>query len=138
MPRQDILAGLNAARTTTWPGPWTCRAVRPALAGRRVLKSQAQLIRMREDLTRQALYDPLTQTLNRRGGFMAIGRGMNRAARMQTSVAVVLCDLDHFKVVNDTFGHPAGDSGAAGGLHTDGGRDYGPTTSSAATAARSS
>ena len=109
--QQDILAGLNAGADD-----YLARPVDPAelygrlFAGRRVLKSQAQLIRMREDLTRQALYDPLTQTLNRRGGFMAIGREMKRAARMQTSVAVVLCDLDHFKVVNDTFGHPAGDS----------------------------
>jgi diguanylate cyclase (GGDEF)-like protein len=49
--------------------------------------------------------DPLTGVANRRG----VSRALERAVATRDGVALVLVDLDHFKRVNDTYGHPVGD-----------------------------
>jgi diguanylate cyclase (GGDEF)-like protein len=56
-----------------------------------------------------ALVDPLTGVLNRRGFEAEAGRMLSRAARDGSSTALLALDLDHFKSVNDTWGHPVGD-----------------------------
>lgn len=61
--------------------------------------------RMLADLERQAKQDPLTGLLNRR----AFDEQVDLAAATGTSVAMLFLDVDHFKAINDTYGHPAGD-----------------------------
>lgn len=56
-----------------------------------------------------AITDPLTELYNRRYFFDAARREFERARRYKTSLAIILIDLDHFKGVNDTYGHIAGD-----------------------------
>lgn len=58
-----------------------------------------------EDLARQALLDPLTGVANRR----RFDHELTRLASGGRGYGVVLCDLDHFKTVNDRLGHDAGD-----------------------------
>ncbi len=53
--------------------------------------------------------DPLTKTLNRRGLLLAFERESARANRQSQALAIALLDLDHFKKVNDRYGHEAGD-----------------------------
>ncbi len=53
--------------------------------------------------------DHLTGTLNRRGMDEAFKREFSRSKRGQTAISVALIDIDHFKKVNDTFGHDVGD-----------------------------
>lgn len=53
--------------------------------------------------------DHLTGTLNRRGMADAFARELSRADRLKTSLCVSLLDIDHFKRLNDTYGHDAGD-----------------------------
>ena len=53
--------------------------------------------------------DHLTGTLNRRGMDEAFKREFARAKRGQTAISIALLDIDHFKKVNDTFGHEVGD-----------------------------
>lgn len=65
--------------------------------------------RMRTQLASIVLTDPLSQCLNRRGFQQQLRRELARAARTQTDVAIVALDLDHFKLVNDTYGHLVGD-----------------------------
>ncbi len=60
-------------------------------------------------LLREALEDHLTGLYNRRAFLKRAGSELNKARRDQTSVAVVLTDLDRFKSVNDTYGHNVGD-----------------------------
>jgi diguanylate cyclase (GGDEF)-like protein len=62
-----------------------------------------------DSLERLASADPLTGLANRRGGEKDIAAEISRARRQNTSLSCVLLDLDHFKEVNDTFGHQAGD-----------------------------
>lgn len=53
--------------------------------------------------------DPKTGLLNMRGWREVAEREMNRASRDDVSCALLMVDLDHFKSINDTWGHPAGD-----------------------------
>ena len=53
--------------------------------------------------------DHLTGTLNRRGMDEAFKREFARAKRGQTSIAIALLDIDHFKKINDNYGHDVGD-----------------------------
>ena len=60
-------------------------------------------------LRRSAITDPLTGLVNRRGFEEALERELARAQRSGAPVALVVFDLDHFKQLNDTLGHAAGD-----------------------------
>lgn len=53
--------------------------------------------------------DPKTGLLNMRGWHESAERALERTSRASTSAAVLMIDLDHFKSINDTWGHPAGD-----------------------------
>ncbi|MGE3313989.1 MAG: diguanylate cyclase [Planctomycetaceae bacterium] len=58
---------------------------------------------------RQARQDPLTGLANRRAFDLEIERNLNAAREKQGECALLLCDIDHFKAINDRYGHPAGD-----------------------------
>lgn len=73
------------------------------------LKLALSNIRLREALHEQAIRDPLTHLLNRRYLDETLPRELHRAAREHRKLSVVILDLDHFKHVNDTWGHEAGD-----------------------------
>jgi diguanylate cyclase (GGDEF)-like protein len=62
-----------------------------------------------QDLERQASEDPLTGLKNRRRFEEDLNLAMARARRERTMGALIMLDLDYFKQVNDTYGHPAGD-----------------------------
>jgi diguanylate cyclase (GGDEF)-like protein len=57
----------------------------------------------------QATHDGLTALWNRSVILDQLGRELARSRREQVSTAILMCDLDHFKSVNDTYGHLAGD-----------------------------
>ena len=63
-----------------------------------------------QELARLALVDPLTEVPNRRGFFDKLAPWMALARRPGLPTALVLIDLDLFKRVNDSYGHPAGDA----------------------------
>jgi len=56
-----------------------------------------------------ASVDPLTGMFNRRGFAEASGRAIEREAKAGRPVTALIFDIDHFKSINDRFGHPAGD-----------------------------
>ncbi|HEX5502215.1 MAG TPA: EAL domain-containing protein [Thermomicrobiales bacterium] len=62
-----------------------------------------------ERLTYQAFHDPLTGLPNRALFLDRLGHAVSRAERGQAPVAVLLLDLDRFKVINDSLGHESGD-----------------------------
>jgi diguanylate cyclase (GGDEF)-like protein len=70
---------------------------------------KVELLRARAALEEQASRDSLTGLLNHGAILEALDRAMKRALREGSTLGIVLADLDHFKRVNDTFGHLAGD-----------------------------
>lgn len=60
-------------------------------------------------LERLALLDPLTGAGNRRAGMDQLQRALDAQQRYETVTGVVMLDIDHFKRINDRFGHEAGD-----------------------------
>jgi len=66
-------------------------------------------LRLRDSLQKQAIHDPLTGLYNRRYLEDALGREVRRAARDKTSFGIIMIDIDHFKHINDQYGHNAGD-----------------------------
>ncbi len=70
----------------------------------------AQIRALKARLEEQAIRDPLTGLYNRRYLDDALERELVRAAREGYPVSVVMLDLDRFKVLNDSHGHPAGDA----------------------------
>ena len=64
---------------------------------------------LEEQLRRQAVTDPLTGLNNRSGFKAAFHMALERAHRVNKSVALMFIDLDHFKRINDTLGHGVGD-----------------------------
>lgn len=63
----------------------------------------------RRALAEQATTDPLTRLKNRRAFFQEGRHGLALSQRSNTHLSVMLLDIDHFKQVNDTYGHQAGD-----------------------------
>jgi diguanylate cyclase (GGDEF)-like protein/PAS domain S-box-containing protein len=72
-------------------------------------ETEAELKRARENLHFKATHDSLTSLLNREAILDMLGREIARSSREHSATAVLLADLDHFKNVNDRFGHPVGD-----------------------------
>ncbi len=66
--------------------------------------------RLEAELRRMAVTDQLTGLFNRHYFFIEGGKAIERARRYGRPLAVLMMDLDHFKAVNDTHGHEAGDA----------------------------
>jgi diguanylate cyclase (GGDEF)-like protein len=66
--------------------------------------------RLAQRLRELSMIDGLTRLLNRRTVTQRLEEELSRAVRYGHPLSVVLCDLDHFKRVNDTYGHQAGDA----------------------------
>jgi two-component system, cell cycle response regulator len=75
----------------------------------RILTLQDDLITAHEELRVQAMKDPLTGLWNRAAFQELFEVELQRAARAATHVGLLLLDVDHFKVINDTHGHRTGD-----------------------------
>jgi diguanylate cyclase (GGDEF)-like protein len=84
-------------------------AVRVTSVAERIALPLANLL-LRETLRGQSIRDPLTGAYNRRFLEESTTREIARATRHGAPVSLVLLDLDHFKGVNDTFGHSIGDN----------------------------
>ncbi|RBY75129.1 hypothetical protein DQ239_17430 [Blastococcus sp. TF02-09] len=74
-----------------------------------ILVSIGAVIRTLVALASDASRDPLTGLSNRRGFDQALDELMSEASRTGEALSAVLIDVDHFKAVNDTYGHEAGD-----------------------------
>lgn len=79
------------------------------LAVHRLLTTVRDLNLARAELDRIARTDPLTGLLNRRGFDDAIAALMQAEGVLRNTLGVMICDIDHFKRVNDTYGHDCGD-----------------------------
>jgi diguanylate cyclase (GGDEF)-like protein len=76
----------------------------------RLAESRRQLADTLDQVQRLASRDELTRSLNRRSLLTALERERSRAERSGAPFCIAMIDLDHFKQVNDSFGHAAGDA----------------------------
>jgi two-component system cell cycle response regulator len=109
--REDILVGLEAGADDYLVKPFNSLELKGRLrSGRRILDLQSELISAQDSLRYQATHDPLTGLWNRSGILSILNRELARASRVQSHLSVIMIDLDHFKDINDTLGHLAGDA----------------------------
>jgi diguanylate cyclase (GGDEF)-like protein len=89
-------------------GPSRIDKIAPAVA--QELSAVVRLVLLVEESQRLATTDGLTGLINRRAFVHELKRELDRATRTGSPTSLLLLDLDHFKAINDTHGHGAGDS----------------------------
>jgi len=108
--KEDMLDGLDAGADDFLVKPVDAHELRARLnAGRRLVALQEQLLEAHRQLRVQATRDGLTGLWNRTAILDILDRELARAQREHGAVGVVMADVDHFKRVNDVYGHMAGD-----------------------------
>jgi len=108
--KQDIATGLEAGAADYVQKPFDHDELRARLlVGRRFAELNRKLLDTQRELRRQALTDPLTHIHNRRSILMRLKEEMARAPRQGLPLSIGTLDIDHFKAVNDSYGHAAGD-----------------------------
>ena len=108
--KQDIVCGLESGADDYLVKPFDPEELKARLrSGLRILQLEDNLLEAREEMRYKATHDSLTALLNRGMIVDLLARELTRARREKGSTVVVLGDLDHFKAVNDTYGHPVGD-----------------------------
>lgn len=109
--KADIVEGLAAGADDYVIKPFHIEELQARLrAGRRILELQDRLISSREAMRTRATCDALTGILNRGAIMEVLTKKLSQAVRENSPLAVVMLDIDHFKQVNDKFGHMAGDA----------------------------
>jgi diguanylate cyclase (GGDEF)-like protein len=109
--KEDIVDGLRAGADDYLKKPVDGDELEARLrTGRRIVDLQSELIAAREALRNRADHDALTGLWNRGAICEVLGRELSRARRCGAPLAVAIVDLDHFKSINDTHGHAAGDA----------------------------
>jgi diguanylate cyclase (GGDEF)-like protein len=108
--KEDMVTGMDSGADDYLTKPFDRHELQVRLrAGTRIVELQEQLLSTREALRVQATRDYLTQIRNRSSILDTLSREIARSKREGHAVGVVIGDLDHFKVINDTWGHFAGD-----------------------------
>jgi two-component system, cell cycle response regulator len=109
--KEQVVEGLNAGADDYLTKPFhSGELLARVRVGRRMIDLHREVEAKNRQLQELALTDPLTGLPNRRAIDHWMGRQLSAAARHDFSVWVAMADLDHFKQVNDTYGHDAGDA----------------------------
>jgi diguanylate cyclase (GGDEF)-like protein len=109
--REDIVQGIDAGADDYVTKPFDQHELEARLrAGRRIVDLQMQVMQAHEELRDQATRDSLTRCWNRAYIMDALAREIDRAMRENRWLGLLMLDLDHFKSINDNYGHSAGDA----------------------------
>lgn len=108
--QREIVRALEAGAAEYLATPFEAQELRARLSvAVRILKRQESLITSRDNFRVLATRDTLTGVWNRRSIDLILEEELTRATNSERATGVLLVDLDHFKKVNDTHGHSAGD-----------------------------
>jgi two-component system, cell cycle response regulator len=106
----DLVEGLGAGADDFLTKPLNVTELAARLrSGERVIELQQRLLESQAALEHAATYDRLTGLWNRGTIVDHLAGELNRTQREGASLSVLLVDIDHFKRINDTYGHAAGD-----------------------------
>ncbi len=109
--KEDLIQGMEAGADDYITKPFDQNELEVRLGpGRRIVELQDALLAAQAALREQATKDALTGIWNRGTILDIMGRELSRSGRSGTPLGIALVDLDHFKSVNDRFGHIAGDT----------------------------
>src|SRR5213595_3152510 len=107
--KEDVVAGLESGADYLTK-PFDPEELKARLrTGQRILSLEDRLVEAREEMRFQATHDTLTTLWNRGVIVDLLRRELARSRRERVSTSILMCDLDHFKSVNDNYGHLAGD-----------------------------
>lgn len=108
---ENLVTGMEAGADDYITKPFKSNELQVRIrAGRRIIELQEALIEAREKLREEVCHDPLTGLWNHEEIFRILGCELAKAKRLGGALSVIMADLDHFKKVNDTHGHMAGDA----------------------------
>ena len=101
--QEDLIKGFSAGADDYITKPFNHLELKARL------KTGKRIIDLQKQLQEQALRDGLTGLWNRKGMFNILDKEINRSQRDNLPLAVIMIDIDKFKAINDTHGHPTGD-----------------------------
>ncbi|MCK5220996.1 MAG: diguanylate cyclase, partial [Candidatus Aminicenantes bacterium] len=106
----DMIDGFSAGVDDYITKPFDTNDLKARVkTGKRIIELQNQLIESQNRLREQATHDGLTNLLNRNAIFEIIEMEFARALRDKSPMGMIMMDIDHFKKINDTYGHQTGD-----------------------------
>lgn len=108
--KEDVIEGLESGADDYLTKPFDPEELKARLrTGLRILGLEDRLVEAREEMRFKASHDSLTTLWNRGVILELLGRELSRSHRENATTVILLCDIDHFKAVNDSFGHLIGD-----------------------------
>ncbi len=101
--KDDVIKGLEAGADDYLLKPFNQQELKYRIGiGKRIVKLEHRIMLL-------ATTDPLTGVLNRRAFMERMEEELHRSHRENASLSLTLADIDHFKMINDRYGHQAGD-----------------------------
>ncbi len=108
--KSDLIQGLDAGADDYIVKPIHRAELRVRLKGAcRILDLEASLKKSMAEIREMSIHDRLTGSFNRVFMDQQLTQEIMRSSRYHHNLSIIMVDLDHFKVINDTFGHMAGD-----------------------------
>ena len=108
--KDDLILGLEAGADDYLTKPFNHAELKARLnTAERILKLEKSLKKANEAIRLLSITDPLTNSYNRGYLIQRLPREISRAQRYDRPLSLIMSDLDHFKMINDEYGHQAGD-----------------------------
>jgi two-component system, cell cycle response regulator len=108
--KRNIVEGLNAGANDYIIKPYDNEELQARInVGKRMVEMQSELEKAKHALIYEAMHDSLTGLYNRKAILEMLAKELSRIKRNGGALHIGMCDLDHFKLINDRYGHQTGD-----------------------------
>jgi len=108
--KRNIVEGLNAGANDYIIKPYDNEELQARInVGKRMVEIQSELEKAKHALIYEAMHDSLTGLYNRKAILEMLAKELSRIKRNGSILHIGMCDLDHFKLINDRYGHQTGD-----------------------------